>query len=244
MKILALDSSTRTASVAVCEDERTLAVFSSDSGLTQSELLLPMARQALTAAHLSLSDIDLFAATTGPGSFTGVRIGVSVIKGLCFGSDKPCAGVSALEALAEGAAPLAGILCPVIDARRAQVYCALFQYRDGALVRLTDDDLVPIDTLLSDLAERYADTPICLLGDGAAAVRARGEALFPALHFSALPEAILRPSGAAVARCALRAHARGETVEEEAMVPVYLRLPQAERERLAREKENKTEKEI
>lgn len=236
MKILALDSTTKTASVAVTENERTLALFTSDSGLTQSELLLPMSLQAMEAARVTASAIDLFAVTVGPGSFTGVRIGVAVIKGLCFGSGRPCAAVSALEAMAEMLSPLDGILCPVMDARRAQVYSALFRTADGSVERLCEDDLIPIDALLTKLQDYPC--PVYLTGDAAVAVRARAKEIAPALALPPIPEALSLPSAAAVARCGLRAYLRGETISDERLAPIYLRLPQAERERLERLKED------
>ena len=101
MKILAFDSTAKSASVAVADGTHVLSEFTVDSGMTQSELLLPMARKALEAAHISLSEIELFALTTGPGSFTGVRIGAALVKGIAFGKNIPCVSVSTLEALAE-----------------------------------------------------------------------------------------------------------------------------------------------
>lgn len=241
MKILAVDSTTRTACAALTEDGRTLASFTSDSGPTQSERLLPMVEEVLRAARIGINEIDLFASTVGPGSFTGVRIGVAVIKGLAFGSGKPCAPISALEAMAENLFPLEGIYCPVIDARRNQVYTALFCREGERLVRMTEDALLPIDTLLSML-ERDG-RPILLTGDAALTVRQRASQLAPTLLFPTLPPDLLLPSGTAVARCALRMAQAGETVSEEALAPVYLRPTQAERERIEREEQRKKEQE-
>ena len=134
MKILAFDSTAKVASVAVTEGEKTLAVYSIDNGLTQSELLLPMAEATLNSLRISFSDIDAYAVTVGPGSFTGVRIGVSLVKGLAFGKNKPCVDVSTLEALAENLKGSDGIIVPVMDARRAQVYTALFISDGDAVV--------------------------------------------------------------------------------------------------------------
>lgn len=239
MKILAVDSTTRTACAALTEDTRTLASFTSDSGPTQSERLLPMVEEVLRAARVRVEDIDLFAATVGPGSFTGVRIGVSVVKGLAFGSNKPCVAVSALEAMAEELMPLEGIYCPVIDARRRQVYTALFCCKDGQLVRLTEDDLLPIDELLTVLATY--NLPVLLTGDAAKAVKEAARVTMPQLHFPILPSDLTLPSGTAVARCAFRAAKEGRTLSEEALVPVYLRPTQAERERQEREEQKEKE---
>ena len=166
MKILAFDSTAKTASVAVCEDGRALAVFNVDNGLTQSELLLPMAEAALKTLRLSFDDIELYAATMGPGSFTGVRIGAALVKGLAFGKDIPCVSVSTIESLAYNLMPIGpAIIVPVMDARRAQVYTAIFSSDGESLNRITDDEAIAI----SDLAEKlkkYSDKDIYLVGDG------------------------------------------------------------------------------
>ncbi len=234
MKILALDSTGKTAAVAVADGEKILASYTADSGLTQSEILLPMARSALTAAHLSFSDIALFAVTVGPGSFTGVRIGAALVKGLAFGRDIPCAAVSVLEALAENLRPLDGIYCPVLDARRNQVYNALFREENGELCRLSPDRAIALEDLLEELSERYPDTPISFVGDGTPLLTA-ALGNYPRISARPLPRALLLPDGGAVARCGLRAARRGELVDDISLSPVYLRMPQAERERLARE---------
>ena len=241
MKILAVDSTTRTACAALTEDGRTLASFTSDSGPTQSERLLPMVEEVLRAARVGIDEIDLFASTVGPGSFTGVRIGVAVIKGLAFGSEKPCVPVSALEAMAENLFPLEGIYCPVIDARRSQVYTALFCREGEQLVRLTEDELLPIDTLLAMLEKK--GMPVLLTGDAVKAVKRRASENSSPLSFPSLPTDLLLPSGTAVARCALRAVKEGRSVREEELVPVYLRPTQAERERVEREEQKKKEQE-
>lgn len=241
MKILAMDSTARVATVAVAEDSHVLACYTTDSGLTQSELLLPMARSALASAHLGFSDIDLFALTVGPGSFTGVRIGVSLVKGLAFGKNIPCAPVSVLEAMAEGLCPLGGIYCPVMDARRGQVYNALFREENGEPLRLTPDRALSIDELLAELTEQYPGIPVAFVGDGAATVEARAKD-YPRVTPMRVPHELRLPSAAAVARCGLRAAARGELVDDISLSPLYLRLPQAERERLAREQNERESK--
>ncbi len=238
MKILALDSTGKTAAVAVADGERILSSYTADSGLTQSEILLPMARSALTAAHMNFFDVELFAVTVGPGSFTGVRIGAALVKGLAFGRGIPCAAVSVLEALAENLRPLPGIYCPVLDARRNQVYNALFCEKDGALCRMTPDRAIATEELLAELAAAYPDTPIFFVGDGAALLSSR-VADFPTVKAQPVPHVLLIPNGGAVARCGLRTAQRGELTDDISLSPVYLRLPQAERERLAREQEKK-----
>ena len=122
MKILAFDTSAKVASVALTDDEKLLGVSNIDNGLTQSELVLPMAEDLIGRLGLNFSDVNLYAVTVGPGSFTGVRIGVATVKGLAFGRDIPTAPVSTLEALAENAAGLDGLIVPCMDARRGQFY--------------------------------------------------------------------------------------------------------------------------
>ena len=148
MKILALDSTALTATVALCEDEHLIGLYTLNSGSTQSETLLPMVESLMHMIKWDISDIDLFACAKGPGSFTGVRIGAATIKGLAFGSDKPCLGISTLEALAHQLVGLGNgaeaIFCPVMNARRGQVYNALFRVCNGKLTRLCDDRALSI----------------------------------------------------------------------------------------------------
>ena len=237
MNILALDSTAVAASAAVVRDTHTLAVFTADNALTHSELLLPMAESVLHASRMKIEDVDLFACTVGPGSFTGVRIGVATIKGLAFGTGKPCAAVSTLEALAENLVPLSGILCPVMDARRGQVYNALFEWRDGALKRLTPDRAISLYELAKELGEKYPHQIVRLSGDGYDI--AYKALLEEGVRIHHTPKELRIQNAAAVARCACRLAEQGNTVSDTALVPVYLRLPQAERDRLARQnKEN------
>ena len=232
MKILCLDSTARIATAAILEDSETLAEYTVASGLSHSELLLPMVRSLLCSTALTEDDIDLFACTVGPGSFTGVRIGASVIKGLAFGRGKPCAAVSTLEALAEATAPLDGLLCPVMDARRAQVYNAIFRREDGRMSRITPDRAISVAELAAELLREHPGTPCYLIGDGyAVAEAALREAGVP---LADTPFSLRLPSAAAAGRCALRMATEGQTVTDEELRPVYLRLPQAERERRAR----------
>ena len=165
MLILALESSANPASVAVCSDEKLIGQYFQNSELTHSRTLLPMAEALLKNLDITISDIGLVAVSSGPGSFTGVRIGVSVAKGLSWGLEIPVCGVSTLEAMAFQTPGQGMILCPVMDARRSQVYNALFEWRDGALVRLCPDRAISLEELSTAL-KRY-DTPCLLIGDGA-----------------------------------------------------------------------------
>ena len=168
MKILAFDSTAKTASVALSENGRVILSYNVDNGLTQSELLLPMAESALKNIGITFSDIDAYAVNVGPGSFTGVRIGVSLVKGLAFAKEVPCIEVSTLQSLAENLRGLEGVIVPVMDARRAQVYTAIFTSDKNGLIRVTEDMALPLTELYEKLTE-YKDRKIYLVGDGAEA---------------------------------------------------------------------------
>ncbi len=233
MKILAFDSTAKAASAAVIEDGKLLGHYNIDNGLTQSELLLPMAEALLKSLGLGFSDIDAYAASVGPGSFTGVRIGVSLVKGLAFGRDIPCIEVSTIEAIAENIRGLDGLLVPCMDARRAQVYNALFESKDGGLTRLTEDRAIALSELAEEL-RKYPDKRIYISGDGYnVAKKALTEA---GIKTEDTPELLINESAASVARIAYRKLLCGETVKDSEISPSYLRLPQAERERIEREK--------
>lgn len=241
MKILALDSTARAASAALSEDGRILSYTVADNGFTHSEILLPMAEELCLSASLPLSEVDYYAVTVGPGSFTGVRIGVSVAKGLAFrypeSSEANCVSVSTLEALAENLSGLDGIYCAVMDARRGEVYNALFRYENGVLVRLCEDRALPLSALAEELNTTYQSIPVRLAGDGyEVAEKALSEAGVP---LAPTPALLRLQNAASVAKCAYRLIKEGKAVTDRALAPVYLRLPQAERERLEREKTNK-----
>ncbi len=232
MIILAFDSTAKAASVAVSDGERLLADYTIDNGLTQSELLLPMAQNVLKSLGLGFDEVDAFAASVGPGSFTGVRIGVSLVKGLAFAKNKPCISVSTIEALAENIAPLEGILVPTMDARRGQVYTALFESKDGKTERLSDDMAIPISEL-ADMLSAYGERDIYLSGDGYKTAREGLTAL--GVKVKETPELLLRENAYSVARVAYRKYLAGEVLTDREISPTYLRVPQAERERLERE---------
>ncbi len=237
MLILSLDSTAIAASVAVTEDERLLALYHLHNGNTHSETLLPMIESVMERLGRNMDDIDLFACSAGPGSFTGVRIGAATVKGVSFGRKKPCVGISTLEALAENLVSTSRpgeIICPVMNARRNQVYNALFRMEEGGIARITEDRALPITELEAELCVMgvSAEHPVHLVGDGIdVTMRA---AVSPSLFRPAPP--LLRDQNAySVAICALRAAKCGMTVSDAELVPVYLRPCQAERERLERE---------
>ena len=234
MKILAFDGTAKAASIALTDDDRLLGHYTIDNGLTQSELLLPMAENLLKSLKLSFSDVELYATSVGPGSFTGVRIGVSLIKGLAFGRNIPCVGVSTLEALAENLFPLRGIIVPCMDARRGQVYSATFRCDGEKMERLTEDRAIALCDLAEEL-RAFEGESIYISGDGyAVAVSALSKA---GIKLSPTPELLINESGASVARVAKKMYESGQYQTDIELSPVYLRMPQAERERLEREAE-------
>ena len=229
MLILALDSTAQVASAALLEDTREIAVFHLKNGNTHSETLLPMVKALLDTTGHTADDVDLFALSHGPGSFTGVRIGAATVKGLAFGKQKTVIGVSTLEALATNLLPANGIVCPVMNARRGQVYNALFEAREGNLTRLCPDRAISVADLEAELTQR--GVPFYLVGDGADMTRDMMKTLTPL----PLPHILVDQNATSVAKCAFAAYQNGVRTTDKELSPVYLRLPQAERERLERE---------
>ena len=232
MKILALETSAVTASAAVTEDDRLLAQSFQNSGLTHSATLMPMVSDLLKNTGLALQDMDVIAVAAGPGSFTGVRIGVAAAKGLAWPEDKPCAPCSTLESMAWQCAHVGGEICAAMDARRNQVYCARFRAEGGALTRLTEDRAMGLDELAAEV--RASAAPQALVGDGAHLVRAALEG--QGLPCALMPPHLLYQTAWGVARCALELARGGGLISAAAMAPSYHRLSQAERERLERMK--------
>lgn len=226
MLILGMDTTAVTASVAVVEIEdkvRTYSLFSVKNKLTHSETLMPMVKQALDMYGAKPSDLNLIAVSAGPGSFTGVRIGVATVKGLAFGLGKemPCAAVSTLEALAENLAQQSGIVCPVMDARRSQFYNALFKDNQ----RLCKDRLITAEEL-KKLLETGEQVTLC--GDGAE--------LFASLcgdlkNIKLAAPASKDQNALSIAVCGYRAFKENRILTAKELKPVYLRASQAEREK-------------
>ncbi len=241
MLILALDSTALAASVALCDDERLIAEFILNTGHTHSETLLPMVEAALEIAGRRVDDIELFACTAGPGSFTGVRIGVATIKGLAFDRGVPCVGVSTLDVLAGNGRMLNGLLCPVMNARREQVYNALFSSDGQALTRLCDDRALAISALGEDLLSLAVGRSVYLMGDGARLVYdALSVPLEGQVELRMLPERLIHQSGYETAQVALqlwRTGAVNSDYTDATLSPVYLRPSQAERVRMEKLKQ-------
>ena len=226
MLILAFESSAKPASAALVKDGQLLSQYMQCSVLTHSRTLLPMAEDMLKNAELRLSDVDLIAVAHGPGSFTGIRIGVATVKGLAWAAEKPCVGVSTLEAMAWHGLAVGGYICPVMDARRSQVYNALFKIENGRPVRMTEDRPIALDELSKEVTALNA--PVFLVGDGAALCfeyfTAHGVPCVMA------PDNLRWQDAWGVAMAA----ADKTPGNADELLPVYLRLSQAERERQER----------
>ena len=227
MLILALESSAKAASVALMEDENLIAQYSQCSGLTHSRTLLPMLEYMLKNTEKKIADVDLIAVAHGPGSFTGIRIGVSTVKGLAWAAQKSCVGVSTLEAMAWHGASSGGLICPVMDARRSQVYNALFEIDDNARPkRLTEDRAISLSELAQEL--RADGREPLLVGDGA---KLTYDYLTQAgLACRMAPANLVYQSAWGVGMAALDK----KPGNADDLLPVYLRLSQAERERQER----------
>ena len=235
MKILALETSAKAVSAAISENGRILASGYQDTGLTHSRTLMPIVEHILKNTDLKLSDMDSIAVAVGPGSFTGIRIGVSAAKGLAFSVDKPAVGVSTLAAMARNAAFADGLIVCAMDARRKQVYNALFQADGERLIRLAPDRAISLEELGEEL-KKIKKRKI-VVGDGAKlcynALREQDS------QMELAPEPLRMQSAQGVARAALEQIRAGRLVKGRELVPVYHRLSQAERERLERERQSR-----
>ena len=233
MLILAFETSAKAASVALLDGEKLLAESYQNTGMTHSQTLMVMAEDMLKQCEKNADNVDVVAVAEGPGSFTGVRIGVAAAKGFAWGRQIPCYGVSTLEAMAESLGIYDGYICPVMDARRNQVYNALFEVNCGNLTRIREDRAISLQDLGEDV--KNLNKPIFLVGDGSI------------LCYNALlekvPSLVLPPEHRmhqrAVGLIAARRSAAGIPGDAAALTPNYLRLSQAERERMEREQKKK-----
>ncbi len=234
MKFLTIDTSSVTACCGVVDTavDTVMSECFADVPLTHSQTVLPMTNTALSSAGLSLEDIDALAVCSGPGSFTGVRIGVAAAKGLGFEKDMPCASVSTLEALAMNfdGIPFSAVICAVMDARCRQVYTATFSCDNGVITRLTADDAMSIDDCKAALAA--IGRPVVFVGDGACLCH---DACKDDLDCVAAPSHLryVRPRGIALAATSLAKE--DKLMPASQLQPTYLRLPQAERELKAKQ---------
>ncbi len=225
MKILALDCSAGPASVAIIEEGRIVASSFVNVKLTHSQTLLPMVKSTLDSAMLKVSDIDAFAISHGPGSFTGIRIGISAVKGLAAAEDKPCIEVSTLMGIACGFKNSDCLLCAAMDARCKQVYSALFRIENGVITRLCEDRAVMVDEVIKELDGR--DEKIIIAGDGAGLFEPYA-AKKDNVSIATEPQRYQNACGVAVV--AEEKALKGDMVSADQLSPFYLRLPQAERE--------------
>lgn len=228
MRILAFESSAKAAGVALLEDGVLRAEAFQNSGMTHSCTLMQMAEDLLRTAGVQVENLDAVGVAAGPGSFTGVRIGVAAAKGLAWGRQIPCYGVSTLYAMARGAAAGEGIYCCCMDARRAQVYNAIFEYAEGKLIRLTEDRAISIEELCADLL-RF-DKKIFFVGDGASLCYTTLSDRVP--HIGMMPEHLRQQRASGVALAAWEMVQDGADGDAAALIPNYIRPSQAERVRM------------
>ncbi len=236
MLILAFETSAKAASVALLEEHNLLGESYQNCGQTHSRTLMKMAEDLLQNCGKTPDSVTAVAVASGPGSFTGVRIGVAAAKGFAWGLQLPCVGVSTLEAMAMQMSLFEGYVCCAMDARREQVYCALFRAKDGDLTRSTPDQAISLLELATQL--RACDAPIIFVGDGAALCYNTLSPLLPACRLA--PEQLVMQRASGVALAARRALAEGSAAEGATLTPNYLRLSQAERERAERERKEQS----
>jgi len=229
--ILAFETSAKAGSVALLEDHTLLAESYQNTGLTHSQTVMSMAQALLESCGYSARDLGAVAVAAGPGSFTGVRIGVAAAKGLAWGGQIPCYGVSTLEAMARNLGVYDGLVVAAMDARRSQVYNAVFRAEKGVLTRITEDRAISLEDLGKEL--QTENSPIFLVGDGSILCYHTLKEVVPGLVLP--PEHRMHQRAAGVGLVAADQIDAGETGDAAALQPNYLRLSQAERERLARE---------
>lgn len=232
MKILALDSSGIVASVAVVENDILLAEYTVNYKKTHSQTLLPMLDEVTKMIELDLDSVDAIALAAGPGSFTGLRIGAATAKGLGLALEKPLIAIPTVEAIAYNLYDAKGLICPLMDARRNQVYTGIYRYENHELVTVKDQMAVPVTELLEDLSE--LGEPVIFLGDGVPVYR---DVISRTMKnpFSFAPAHLNKQRAGAVAALGLKYLQKGKIQNAAEHVPEYLRMSQAERERAERE---------
>ena len=235
MKILAFETSAKAASVALLDQGKLLGECYQNTGMTHSQTLMVMAEDLLKTAGLTAQDVDAVAVAAGPGSFTGVRIGVAAAKGFAWGRQIPCYGVSTLESMARNLGVWQGYVVPAMDARRSQVYTAIFHAEKGVLTRVEEDMAISLQEL-GEKIKNYEES-IFLVGDGALLCYNTLLEEVPALVLP--PEHRMHQRAAGVALAAQAMADAGDPGNGAELTPNYLRLSQAERERAARENREK-----
>ena len=226
MTILALDTSAKAASVCLASEEKIIGEFFVDTGLNHSRTLAPMLEQLCKNADVPLSEVEAVAVNAGPGSFTGVRIGVAAAKGVAFARSLPCVAVSTLESMAYNLLGSDCIVCALMDARCAQVYNALFRVTGNRVERLCEDRAVSLGQVTEELQQLGEN--VVLIGDGAEI--AFNSMVNPPAHVVLAPRNMRSQTASSVALAAFQRIQAGETLTPAQLMPVYLRLPQAQRE--------------
>lgn len=236
MRSLAVDTSTATAGIAVVDEKGLMAEFLVRDMKTHSQKLVPMLKELLDSLRLTPADIDVYAAVTGPGSFTGLRIGVTTIKSMAYALNKPVAGITSLDALANAAAvPEDTIVCPIMDARNNQVYTALYKPQNGLMTNVSGYMGIHVSELVKLLEEKYEGVRVLFAGDGVMLhrdffkIELKDRCLF-------MPDFTLQQMAASAAQLALLHHIRGESMDQMELTPFYLRPSQAEREYAKKQK--------
>jgi tRNA threonylcarbamoyladenosine biosynthesis protein TsaB len=230
LRILAFETSAKAASVALLEDGKLVGESYQNTGLTHSQTLMVMAQDLMNQCGISVSEVDAVAVANGPGSFTGVRIGVAAAKGFAWGKQLPCYGVSTLEAMAHSLGIWQGYVCPVMDARRNQVYNALFYVNHGEITRAEADRAIALEDLGAQL--KTLEGPIFLVGDGSNLCHNRLGGVITNLVLP--PEHRIHQRATGVGLVAHKLSQAGSDADANGLSPNYLRLSQAERERLER----------
>ena len=224
MLILSVDSSASPASVALY-DNKMIAEYYTNTGLTHSQTLVAMIESVLSVTGIKADQIDLYAVNNGPGSFTGVRIGVSAVKGMAYADQKPCVAISTLESMAYNFLSSDAVICCSMDARRQQVYNALFRVKDGVVTRLCEDRAISVESLCEEL-KRF-DERVILIGDGSELVY---RSCSDNDRVRLAPDNLRFQRASSTALVAVEKAERGELIDAKALIPSYLRLSQAERE--------------
>jgi len=233
LKILALETSARSVSAAVTEEGVPLACAYQNTGMTHSRTLMPLVDGLLRNSGMTLAEMDAVAVAAGPGSFTGIRIGIAAAKGLAWAADKPCCGVSTLDAMARNVPLFEGLVIGAMDARRQQIYNAVFEQHAGVLRRLTPDRAIGLEELAAELKhEKKAEMPKIIVGDGAHLCYTF--LLEQEISCQMAPPAALMQNAVGVGQAAAVPAREGRLVTAQQLLPVYLRMSQAEREKLAR----------
>ncbi|SDJ93571.1 tRNA (adenosine(37)-N6)-threonylcarbamoyltransferase complex dimerization subunit type 1 TsaB [Natronincola ferrireducens] len=225
MKMLALDTSSIVATVAILDEDKLVGEYILNHKKTHSQKLMPMIEDILKSCELTPKDIDVFAVALGPGSFTGLRIGLATIKAMAQALEKPVIGVSTLEALTYNLPYAKELVCPILDAQRDLVYTGLYQWQQGEFIKVMEEEVVTIEALLENLKTR--GEKVIFLGD--ALEKFRGVILQELKENAIIPPAIVRmPRASSVAELASRRRRAGNLQKASEVLPIYMRKSQAE----------------